>query len=178
MRVVAGDTKVLRRGEGGGLYLATTGVGVRAQGLCLGMEHIRAGDRIVVSGPVGDHGIAVLLAVFAVVTTLWRRSVLEARRAEAAKLLALGEVELDPYPTAALAWATASLELSDTLEGRLLALRALHSRLGDGHALWPSAGFIECQLGGDQIELGPFTCPPITCLLLPCRSLDIAARPR
>ena len=62
VRVVAGDTKVLRRGEGGGLYLATTGVGVRARGLCLGMEHIRAGDRIVVSGPVGDHGIAVLLA--------------------------------------------------------------------------------------------------------------------
>lgn len=62
VHVVAGDTKVLRRGEGGGLYLATTGVGVRAQGLRLGMEHIRAGDRIVVSGPVGDHGIAVLLA--------------------------------------------------------------------------------------------------------------------
>jgi hydrogenase expression/formation protein HypE len=62
VRVVAGDTKVLRRGEGGGLYLATTGVGVRAQGLCLGMERIRAGDRILVSGPVGDHGIAVLLA--------------------------------------------------------------------------------------------------------------------
>ena len=62
VRVVAGDTKVLRRGEGGGLYLATTGVGVRARGLCLGMEHIRAGDRVVVSGPVGDHGIAVLLA--------------------------------------------------------------------------------------------------------------------
>lgn len=62
VRVVAGDTKVLRRGEGGGLYLATTGVGVRAQGLCLGMERIRAGDRVLVSGPIGDHGIAVLLA--------------------------------------------------------------------------------------------------------------------
>ena len=60
--VVAGDTKVLRRGEGGGLYLATTGVGVRPPQLQLGMERIRDGDAILVSGPVGDHGIAVLLA--------------------------------------------------------------------------------------------------------------------
>lgn len=61
-QVVAGDTKVLRRGEGGGLYLATTGVGVRPYGLGLGLHRIRAGDRILVSGPVGDHGVAVMLA--------------------------------------------------------------------------------------------------------------------
>lgn len=60
--VVAGDTKVVRRGEGGGLYLATSGVGVRPAHLQLGMERIQAGDAILVSGPVGDHGIAVLLA--------------------------------------------------------------------------------------------------------------------
>lgn len=60
--VVAGDTKVVRRGEGGGLYLATTGVGRRQYGARLSMAHIQTGDRIVVSGPVGDHGIAVLLA--------------------------------------------------------------------------------------------------------------------
>ncbi len=60
--VVAGDTKVVRRGEGGGLYLATTGVGVRPAHLQLGMDRIQAGDAILVSGPVGDHGIAVLLA--------------------------------------------------------------------------------------------------------------------
>lgn len=60
--VVAGDTKVLRRGEGGGLYLATTGVGVASPDLDLSTANIRAGDRILVSGPVGDHGIAVMLA--------------------------------------------------------------------------------------------------------------------
>jgi len=60
--VVAGDTKVLRRGEGGGLYLATTGVGVRPSALQLGMQQIQAGDAILLSGPVGDHGTAVLLA--------------------------------------------------------------------------------------------------------------------
>ena len=59
--VVAGDTKVLRRGEGGGLYLATTGVGLRS-GHALGMDRIRDGDVVLVSGPVGDHGIAVMLA--------------------------------------------------------------------------------------------------------------------
>ena len=61
-RIMAGDTKVVRRGEGGGIYLATTGVGVRPRGLKLGMELIRPGDRILVSGPVGDHGVCVMLA--------------------------------------------------------------------------------------------------------------------
>lgn len=61
VKVVAGDTKVLRRGEGGGLYLATTGVGVR-NGHVLSMQNIKDGDTIIVSGPVGDHGIAVMLA--------------------------------------------------------------------------------------------------------------------
>jgi len=62
VRVVAGDTKVLPRGEGGGLYLATTGVGLRPAGVDLGMHRIRPGDQVLVSGPVGDHGIAVMLA--------------------------------------------------------------------------------------------------------------------
>jgi hydrogenase expression/formation protein HypE len=60
--IVAGDTKVVRRGEGGGLYLATTGIGIRQRQLKLGMSQIQAGDKILVSGPVGDHGIAVMLA--------------------------------------------------------------------------------------------------------------------
>ncbi|KHD07970.1 carbamoyl dehydratase HypE [Candidatus Thiomargarita nelsonii] len=60
--VVAGDTKVLRRGEGGGLYLATTGVGIRDTNLNLGLDQIRDGDVILVSGSVGDHGISVMLA--------------------------------------------------------------------------------------------------------------------
>jgi hydrogenase expression/formation protein HypE len=62
VQVVAGDTKVLPRGEGGGLYLATTGVGLRPAGVDLGMHRIRPGDAVAVSGPIGDHGIAVLLA--------------------------------------------------------------------------------------------------------------------
>jgi hydrogenase expression/formation protein HypE len=60
--IVAGDTKVVGRGEGGGVYFATTGVGVRDPALRIGTGEIRPGDRILVSGPIGDHGTAVLLA--------------------------------------------------------------------------------------------------------------------
>jgi hydrogenase expression/formation protein HypE len=62
VRVVCGDVKVLPRGEAGGVYFATTGLGVRRPGLRLGLRAIRAGDVVLVSGPVGDHGTAVLLA--------------------------------------------------------------------------------------------------------------------
>jgi WD40 repeat protein len=75
-------------------------------------------------------GAAVVVA--AVTGLLWRRSETarraaeaEARRAEAGKLLALGQAELERYPTAALALATKSLELADTEEARLLVLRIL-----------------------------------------------------
>ena len=62
VRITAGDTKVLRRGEGGGLYLATTGVGLRLPGVVPSLSRIEDGDIIIVSGPVGDHGTAVMLA--------------------------------------------------------------------------------------------------------------------
>ena len=60
--VAAGDTKVVRRGEGGGIYLNTSGIGVKNPALRIGIEKIRAGDALLVSGPIGDHGIAVMLA--------------------------------------------------------------------------------------------------------------------
>jgi hydrogenase expression/formation protein HypE len=62
VRISAGDTKVVRRGEGGGIYLATTGVGVRLPGVRPSLDRIRDGDVMLVSGPVGDHGTAVMLA--------------------------------------------------------------------------------------------------------------------
>ncbi len=68
---------------------------------------------------------AVLLAGLAVVGSFWQRSVRETRRAEASKLLALAQVALEPDPTEALAYTTASLELADTHEARIFAVRAL-----------------------------------------------------
>jgi len=62
VNVVCGDTKVVRRGEGGGLYLITTGLGLRDPRIRLGARQIRPGDALLVSGPVGDHGIAVMFA--------------------------------------------------------------------------------------------------------------------
>jgi hydrogenase expression/formation protein HypE len=60
--VVAGDTKVVGRGDCDGIYLAATGIGFRPHGSRLGLDRVRAGDRIIVSGPIGEHGAAVMLA--------------------------------------------------------------------------------------------------------------------
>ena len=62
VKVSAGDTKVVRHGEGGGIYLATTGVGVRLPGVRPSMQNIQDGDVLICSGTVGDHGTAVMLA--------------------------------------------------------------------------------------------------------------------
>ncbi len=69
--------------------------------------------------------LVIAAVVTAVTTVLWRRSVLQERRAEAQKLIALGHVRLEDYPTAALANATRSLELADSKEARILAMEAL-----------------------------------------------------
>ncbi|NTV95336.1 MAG: hydrogenase expression/formation protein HypE [Thiobacillus sp.] len=60
--VAAGDTKVVRHGEGGGLYLSVAGIGVRAAKTDLAMKRIAPGDVVLVSGPIGDHGVSVMLA--------------------------------------------------------------------------------------------------------------------
>ena len=62
VRVISGDTKVVPSGKGGGIYMNTTGVG-QALGehiLCTG--NIRNGDAVLISGPVGSHGLAILAA--------------------------------------------------------------------------------------------------------------------
>ena len=62
VKIVAGDTKVLRRGQGGGIYFATTGIGLRDINVQLGMAQIKPGDAVLLSGTAGDHGTAILLA--------------------------------------------------------------------------------------------------------------------
>jgi hydrogenase expression/formation protein HypE len=58
--VVTGDTKVVERGKGDGVFIATTGVGVVARGVHVGGARAQPGDAVLLSGTIGDHGVAVL----------------------------------------------------------------------------------------------------------------------
>jgi hydrogenase expression/formation protein HypE len=60
--VATGDTKVVERGHADGVYINTAGVGVVAAEVELGAERVRPGDRVLVSGTLGDHGMAVMIA--------------------------------------------------------------------------------------------------------------------
>jgi hydrogenase expression/formation protein HypE len=62
VQVVAGDTKVVERGHADGLYVCTTGLGLIDPRASLSTASLRPGDRILLSGTVGDHGMAVMLA--------------------------------------------------------------------------------------------------------------------
>jgi hydrogenase expression/formation protein HypE len=60
VQIVAGDTKVVERGKADGVYVTTTGVGARRAGHHVSGANAKAGDAVILSGPIGDHGIAVL----------------------------------------------------------------------------------------------------------------------
>ena len=62
VRVVTGDTKVVQKGKADGCYINTAGVGAIEHDLDLGVAHARPGDAIIVSGPIGDHGVTIMLA--------------------------------------------------------------------------------------------------------------------
>jgi hydrogenase expression/formation protein HypE len=61
VRVVTGDTKVVGRGQADKIFINTTGVGSLPPGRCLSSASCRPGDAVLVSGPVGDHGVAVMV---------------------------------------------------------------------------------------------------------------------
>jgi hydrogenase expression/formation protein HypE len=62
VKIVTGDTKVVPRGDADQLYANTTGIGRLPQGIELGPHRIQPGDHVLVSGTIGDHGLAVLAA--------------------------------------------------------------------------------------------------------------------
>jgi hydrogenase expression/formation protein HypE len=62
VQIIAGDTKVVEKGKADGLYITTAGVGPIFPGTRLGGERAQPGDKVILSGTVGDHGIAVLSA--------------------------------------------------------------------------------------------------------------------
>ncbi|CAG0973410.1 Carbamoyl dehydratase HypE [Anaerolineales bacterium] len=60
IQIVAGDTKVVQKGKADGLYITTAGVGVVREGVNIGGAQAKVGDVVILSGSIGDHGIAVL----------------------------------------------------------------------------------------------------------------------
>lgn len=60
--IVTGDTKVVQKGKADGCYINTAGVGVLERPIEVGAHRCRPGDAIIVSGPIGDHGVTVMLA--------------------------------------------------------------------------------------------------------------------
>jgi hydrogenase expression/formation protein HypE len=62
VQIVAGDTKVVERGHADGMYICTTGLGRRDPRAALAPDALRPGDRILVSGSIGEHGTAIMLA--------------------------------------------------------------------------------------------------------------------
>ena len=62
VQIIAGDTKVVQRGKADGLYINTTGVGLIPPGVRVGGAQARPGDVVILSGSIGEHGMAVLEA--------------------------------------------------------------------------------------------------------------------
>jgi hydrogenase expression/formation protein HypE len=62
VRVVGGDTKVVEHGKADRMYVTTTGVGSPLRGVNIDPQSVRPGDKVLLSGPIGDHGITILLA--------------------------------------------------------------------------------------------------------------------
>ncbi|MGA2628717.1 MAG: hydrogenase expression/formation protein HypE [Terriglobia bacterium] len=60
VEIVTGDTKVVEKGSGDELFINTSGIGVVPEGVNLSANQARLGDRVILSGPIGDHGIAIL----------------------------------------------------------------------------------------------------------------------
>ncbi len=58
--IVTGDTKVVEKGKGDGLFINTTGIGIVPEGVRLSADRARPGDRVILSGSIGDHGIAIM----------------------------------------------------------------------------------------------------------------------
>jgi hydrogenase expression/formation protein HypE len=62
VQVVTGDTKVVQKGKADGCYINTAGIGVVEHDVSLGVVNAQPGDVVIVSGPIGDHGVTIMLA--------------------------------------------------------------------------------------------------------------------
>jgi hydrogenase expression/formation protein HypE len=62
VRIAGGDTKVVEHGKADSMYITTTGLGAPLPGVEINPQSVRPGDKVLLSGPIGDHGITILLA--------------------------------------------------------------------------------------------------------------------
>ncbi len=62
--IATGDTKVVQRGKADGCFINTAGVGVLERPVSLGAANVQPGDTVLVSGPIGDHGITIMLSTW------------------------------------------------------------------------------------------------------------------
>jgi hydrogenase expression/formation protein HypE len=62
VQIVTGDTKVVQKGKGDGCFINTSGIGVIDRPVNLSAASCRPGDAVIVSGPIGEHGITIMLA--------------------------------------------------------------------------------------------------------------------
>jgi len=60
VKIIAGDTKVVNKGKGDGIFINTSGIGVVEDGVNISPVNIKTGDKIIVSGAIGNHGVAVM----------------------------------------------------------------------------------------------------------------------
>ena len=60
VRIVTGDTKVVDKGKGDGIFINTSGIGAIRHGINLGARMVRPGDKVIISGTIGNHGVAVM----------------------------------------------------------------------------------------------------------------------
>lgn len=99
VQIIAGDTKVVQKGKADGLYINTTGIGILPEGLTIGGAEARPGDTVLLSGPIGDHGMAVLGARGELGFEADIQSDVAPLNHLVAKMLAAGEVHVLRDPT-------------------------------------------------------------------------------
>jgi len=60
VKIVAGDTKVVNKGKGDGIFINTSGIGIVEEGLEILPSNVKTGDKVILSGPIGNHGISII----------------------------------------------------------------------------------------------------------------------
>jgi hydrogenase expression/formation protein HypE len=60
VKIVAGDTKVVNKGKADGIFINTAGIGVIDEGIEISPSRVKPGDKVILSGPIGNHGVAIM----------------------------------------------------------------------------------------------------------------------